>query len=298
MVILQILQGNVDTLTVHKNMFDWRINARYIRINPRAWTPTGQICMRMEIYLCHNYQGEWLHKKLSITLTSATEQMWTTWQKKNRQGSSGVVPKMLLPSPEKTADISRRHHWFPREMTSEKRAQKFHTDDATLLSSIKCFWLVEENFPPCMTNQKHYPNQGRVASSVWNFRARFCQTSIPGETSAGVAECRLFPQTTATPTNGHQNATRRELTNVKTEGAFLPSEDLKVLPGSKISCLYIATNRLQKHWTPLRWQKGLLVQRTALEHYSTDKRLAWRKMGATSFKTRVRCITVHLSTPN
>ena len=58
MVILQILQGNVDTLTVHKNMFDWRINARYIRINPRAWTPIGQICMRVEIYLCHNYQGE------------------------------------------------------------------------------------------------------------------------------------------------------------------------------------------------------------------------------------------------
>ena len=63
MVILQILRGNVDTLTVHKNMFDWRINARYIRINPRAWTPTGQICMRVEIYLCHNYQGEWFHKK-------------------------------------------------------------------------------------------------------------------------------------------------------------------------------------------------------------------------------------------
>ena len=187
---------------------------------------------------------------------------------------------------------------FPAKWRLRNKRKKFHTDDATLLSSIKCFWLVEDNFPHCMTNQKHYPNQGRVASSVWNFRARFCQTSIPGETSAGVAECRLFPQTTATPTNGHQNATRRELTNVKTEGAFLPSEDLKVLPGSKISCLYIATNRLQKHWTPLRWQKGLLVQRTALEHYSTDKRLAWRKMGATSFKTRVRCTTVHLSTPN
>ena len=33
---------------------------------------------------------------------------------------------------EKTADISRRHYWFPCEMTSEKRAQKFHTDDVTL----------------------------------------------------------------------------------------------------------------------------------------------------------------------
>ena len=170
-------------------------------------------------------------KKLSITLTSATEQMLTTWQKKHRQWSSGVVPKILLSSPEKTADISRHQHWFPREMTSERQAQKFHTDDATLLSSIKCFWLVEDNFPHCTTSQKHYPNQGRVESSVWNFRARFCQTSIPGETSAGVAECRLFPQTTATPTNCHQNATRREPHNVKTERAFLPSEDLKVLPG-------------------------------------------------------------------
>ena len=34
--------------------------------------------------------------------------------------------------PRKSADISRRHHWFPREMTSEEREQKFHTDDASL----------------------------------------------------------------------------------------------------------------------------------------------------------------------
>ena len=35
---------------------------------------------------------------------------------------------------EKTADISRRHPSLvnPREMTAEKRAQKFHTDDASL----------------------------------------------------------------------------------------------------------------------------------------------------------------------
>ena len=32
----------------------------------------------------------------------------------------------------KTADIWRRYHWFPRQMTSEKRAQKFHTDDVSL----------------------------------------------------------------------------------------------------------------------------------------------------------------------
>ena len=140
MVILQILRGNVDTLTVHKNMFDWRINARYIRINPRASTPTGQICMRVEIYLCHNYQGEWFHKK---TKHYPNFCKWTNVnnmaKKKHRQWSSGVVPKILLLSQEKTADTSWRHHWFPRESTSEKRVQKFHTDDATLLSSIKCF---------------------------------------------------------------------------------------------------------------------------------------------------------------
>ena len=34
--------------------------------------------------------------------------------------------------PEKTTDISRRHFRFPHDMTSEKRAQKFHTDDVSL----------------------------------------------------------------------------------------------------------------------------------------------------------------------
>ena len=29
-------------------------------------------------------------------------------------------------------DIWRRYQWFPRQMTSKKRAQKFHTDDASL----------------------------------------------------------------------------------------------------------------------------------------------------------------------
>ena len=69
----------------------------------------------------------------------------------------------IIYSPKKTADISRRHHWFPslphtrtrslpawrtpknvfvggykfpREMTSEERAQKFHTDDVSLVTLI------------------------------------------------------------------------------------------------------------------------------------------------------------------
>ena len=41
-----------------------------------------------------------------------------------------IVPTNL--SVRKKAGISRRYHWFSREMMSEKRAQKFHTDDVSL----------------------------------------------------------------------------------------------------------------------------------------------------------------------
>ena len=47
--------------------------------------------------------------------------------------SVSPIPQVLLTAyPEKTANISRRHHWFLCEVMSEKRAQKFHTDDASL----------------------------------------------------------------------------------------------------------------------------------------------------------------------
>ena len=48
--------------------------------------------------------------------------------------------------PEKIAYISWRNNWFPCEITSDKRAQKFLTDDASLLRGY-CFWLAETNFP-------------------------------------------------------------------------------------------------------------------------------------------------------
>ena len=54
-------------------------------------------------------------------------------------------------------------------MMSEKRVQKFHTDDVSLSRSGKCFWLVESNFPCGTNNQKHYPDLGSETSSVWNF---------------------------------------------------------------------------------------------------------------------------------
>ena len=39
-----------------------------------------------------------------------------------------ISTSFLAVHPEKTAAISRRHYWFPREMTSEQRVQKSHTD--------------------------------------------------------------------------------------------------------------------------------------------------------------------------
>ena len=37
--------------------------------------------------------------------------------------------RMKKEKPEKTADIRRRHHWFPREIKSEKRAEKSQIGD-------------------------------------------------------------------------------------------------------------------------------------------------------------------------
>ena len=55
------------------------------------------------------------------------------------------------------------------KMMSEKRAQKFHTDDASLPRTGKCFWLVMPHGKFAPTNQKHYADLGSDASSVWNF---------------------------------------------------------------------------------------------------------------------------------
>ena len=42
-------------------------------------------------------------------------------------GDTSTFSIVYYEKPEKTADNLRRHYWFPREMMSEKRAQKFHT---------------------------------------------------------------------------------------------------------------------------------------------------------------------------
>ena len=69
------------------------------------------------------------------------------------EGSSYRESTVSVKKPEKTdktANISRRHHWFPPQMKSEKRAKKFPTDKTI-----------------------DYLDLGSDASLVWNFCARF-----------------------------------------------------------------------------------------------------------------------------
>ena len=78
-----------------------------------------------------------------------------------------------LEQPEKTADVWRRYWWFPRQMTCEKQVQKFHTEDVSLPRSWYCFLLVVPHGKFDSANQKHYPDLGSDASSVWNLCALF-----------------------------------------------------------------------------------------------------------------------------
>ena len=59
------------------------------------------------------------------------------------------------------------------KIKSEKQAQKFHTDDASLRRSGWCFCWVGENFSFSRTNQKHHSDLKSDGSSIWNFCAHF-----------------------------------------------------------------------------------------------------------------------------
>ena len=71
-------------------------------------------------------------------------------------------------------------------MTSYKRAQKLHTDDATPRRST--YWLDEASFQPIsITIQIRV-----VTRHQYGISALPSHTSFRGETSGSVAECRLF----------------------------------------------------------------------------------------------------------
>ena len=58
---------------------------------------------------------------------------------------------------------------FSREMTSEKRAQKFRTDDASLSFCVSAFDWVKQRGKFASANQKYDPGLVSDTSSVWNY---------------------------------------------------------------------------------------------------------------------------------
>ena len=68
-------------------------------------------------------------------LRDSENEEYVNWATSSLAKSPTQTAKLYLKSPEqpqKTADILRRHLQFSREITSEERAQEFHTDDVTL----------------------------------------------------------------------------------------------------------------------------------------------------------------------
>ena len=56
-----------------------------------------------------------------------------------RHLSKGVLYDRLCQQPEKKADASRRHRWFPCELPSEKRVKIFYANDVSIPRSGYCF---------------------------------------------------------------------------------------------------------------------------------------------------------------
>ena len=113
-------------------------------------------------------------------------------------GADNKQTDVVRNKPEKTAYISRRHHWFHQEITwrTLKRSNSIHTDDAQLTTQIWIVLLI--GWSKCLTNQKHYLCLGSDTSSAWNFYLRSSQTSFRRKISGGIAKCRLFPNATET----------------------------------------------------------------------------------------------------
>ena len=107
-----------------------------------------------------------------------------------------LKPQSLLnlSAPEKTADISRGHNWFSREMTSEEQARNsiLMTRHYPDLSSAS-YWLKQI---PLVARPIRSATQIWVVTRHQNgISALVPQTSFPRETRGGVAfECRFFSQ--------------------------------------------------------------------------------------------------------
>ena len=83
-----------------------------------------------------------------------------------------VILEWTSPLTWETTDISRCRHWFSRQLTSEQRLQRFHTNDVSLAFD----WSGVPQGKLALTNQSTIPHLGSNRSSIWNFCA--CSSDI------------------------------------------------------------------------------------------------------------------------
>ena len=123
---------------------------------------------KMTVYficLVQSATGHWDRSKDPAWLLNTHEQVF---QFSQLLPVKNIRTSVFIRYLEKTADILRRHHWDPCEMTFEKRAQKSHTNDALLTRSEWCVSLVAPRGKSTSTNQKHHPDLSSDTSSEWN----------------------------------------------------------------------------------------------------------------------------------
>ena len=93
--------------------------------------------------------------------------------------------------PATQASSSGRHHWSPREMTSEQRLQKLHTIDV--------HYPDLGNAPDWLKQISLVTRPIRSTTQIWvvtrnqyGISANGAQTSFGGKTCGRVVKCRLF----------------------------------------------------------------------------------------------------------
>ena len=105
---------------------------------------------------------------LTFCLASISDEVSWKIVREKQIGEKQIAPSVLA---EKTDDVSRCHHRFPHEMTSDRETSAKIPYSWRVTFKITVVLLIGWKFPS--TNHKHYPDLGSDASTVWNFCACF-----------------------------------------------------------------------------------------------------------------------------
>ena len=127
---------------------------------------SGSILARLVSISSHRQQSKW-YMRVIICVTIMSREVFFFLRLRSLVSLISELRDCLLSKtkPEKRAEILRRYQWFPREISCEERAEKFHTDDATL-----------PRFP-----------------SDW--LKQFCHTARPMKSTTQIRVSALVPQT-------------------------------------------------------------------------------------------------------